>query len=65
MGGCAQLHRRLRQTLKGDALITPAIAPHAPYTVSPEHLKAVKAFAEERDVPILTHLAEPLPRRRS
>ena len=43
---------------KGDALITPAIAPHAPYTVSPEHLKAVKAFAEERDVPILTHLAE-------
>ena len=43
---------------KGDALITPAIAPHAPYTVSTEHLKAVKAFAEERDVPILTHLAE-------
>jgi 5-methylthioadenosine/S-adenosylhomocysteine deaminase len=43
---------------KGDSLITPAIAPHAPYTVSPEHLKAVKAFAEERDVPILTHLAE-------
>jgi 5-methylthioadenosine/S-adenosylhomocysteine deaminase len=43
---------------KGDALITPAIAPHAPYTVSPEHLKEVKAFAERRDVPILTHLAE-------
>jgi 5-methylthioadenosine/S-adenosylhomocysteine deaminase len=43
---------------KGDALITPAIAPHAPYTVSPEHLKEVKAFAERRDAPILTHLAE-------
>src|SRR5262245_16525601 len=43
---------------KGDSLITPAIAPHAPYTVSPEHLKEVKDFAERTDVPILTHLAE-------
>jgi 5-methylthioadenosine/S-adenosylhomocysteine deaminase len=43
---------------QGDALITPAIAPHAPYTVSAEHLKEVKAFAERLDVPILTHLAE-------
>src|SRR5262250_513807 len=43
---------------KGDALITPAIAPHAPYTVSTEHLKEVRAFAEKHDVPILTHLAE-------
>ncbi|MBO0726048.1 MAG: amidohydrolase [Blastocatellia bacterium] len=43
---------------KGDALITPAIAPHAPYTVSAEHLKEVRDFAEKRDVPILIHLAE-------
>jgi 5-methylthioadenosine/S-adenosylhomocysteine deaminase len=43
---------------KGDALITPAIAPHAPYTVSSEHLKQVKAFADRHDVPVLTHLAE-------
>jgi 5-methylthioadenosine/S-adenosylhomocysteine deaminase len=43
---------------KGDALITPAIAPHAPYTVSSEHLKQVKAFADRYDVPVLTHLAE-------
>ncbi len=43
---------------KGDALVTPAIAPHAPYTVSQEHLREVKEFAEKRDVPILTHLAE-------
>jgi 5-methylthioadenosine/S-adenosylhomocysteine deaminase len=43
---------------KGDSLITPAIAPHAPYTVSSEHLKQVKAFADKHDVPILTHLAE-------
>ncbi len=43
---------------KGDALITPAIAPHAPYTVSTEHLNEVRAFAERHDVPIITHLAE-------
>jgi 5-methylthioadenosine/S-adenosylhomocysteine deaminase len=43
---------------KGDSLITPAIAPHAPYTVSAEHLDQAKAFAEKHNVPILTHLAE-------
>ncbi len=43
---------------KGDALITPAIAPHAPYTVSAEHLGQVRALAEKHDVPILIHLAE-------
>lgn len=43
---------------KGDRLITPAIAPHAPYTVSTEHLNQVRQFAERLDAPILTHLAE-------
>jgi 5-methylthioadenosine/S-adenosylhomocysteine deaminase len=43
---------------KGDSLITPAIAPHAPYTVSAEHFDQVKALAEKYDIPILTHLAE-------
>jgi 5-methylthioadenosine/S-adenosylhomocysteine deaminase len=43
---------------KGDSLITPAIAPHAPYTVSTEHLNEVKAFAERHDVPIIMHVAE-------
>lgn len=43
---------------KGHPLITPAIAPHAPYTVSPEHLRDVRALADELDIPILIHLAE-------
>lgn len=43
---------------KGDSLITAAIAPHAPYTVSTEHLNDVRALAEKLDAPILTHLAE-------
>jgi 5-methylthioadenosine/S-adenosylhomocysteine deaminase len=43
---------------QGHSLITPAIAPHAPYTVSEEHLKAVRAFSDRTQAPIVTHLAE-------
>jgi 5-methylthioadenosine/S-adenosylhomocysteine deaminase len=43
---------------KGDPLITPAVAPHAPFTVSTEHLKQVRALATELGVPILIHLSE-------
>jgi len=39
-------------------LITPALAPHSPYTVSPEHLRAVVKAAKELDAPITMHLAE-------
>ncbi len=38
--------------------ITPAVAPHAPYTVSAEHLVAAHSLAEELDLPLLIHLAE-------
>ncbi len=38
--------------------ITPAFGPHAPYTVSPEHLKQVSGAALELDAPISIHLAE-------
>jgi 5-methylthioadenosine/S-adenosylhomocysteine deaminase len=43
---------------KGNALITPAIAPHAPYTVSEEHLKAIRALANRTGAPIVIHVAE-------
>src|ERR1700752_4935655 len=43
---------------KGHALIVPAIAPHAPYTVSEEHLKAVRAFSDRTGAPIVTHVSE-------
>src|SRR5918995_1664189 len=46
------------QKWKGHELITPAIAPHAPYTVSEEHLKAVRAFSDRTGAPIVTHIAE-------
>ncbi|HKO99816.1 MAG TPA: amidohydrolase [Pyrinomonadaceae bacterium] len=43
---------------KGHELITAAIAPHAPYTVSEEHLRAVRAFSDRTGAPIVTHVAE-------
>ena len=43
---------------KGNDLIVPAIAPHAPYTVSEEHLKAVRAFSDRTGAPIVTHISE-------
>jgi 5-methylthioadenosine/S-adenosylhomocysteine deaminase len=43
---------------KGNALVTPAIAPHAPYTVSEAHLREVKAFSDRTQSPIVTHVSE-------
>ena len=39
-------------------LIVPAIAPHAPYTVTPELLQAAVEIALEFDVPLHIHVAE-------
>src|SRR6188474_3462052 len=49
---------RFVQKWKGHELIVPAIAPHAPYTVSEEHLKAVRAFSDRTGAPIVTHISE-------
>ncbi len=43
---------------QGNALIIPAIAPHAPYTVSEEHLKSIRAFSDRTGAPIVTHISE-------
>ncbi|HUP66503.1 MAG TPA: amidohydrolase [Thermoanaerobaculia bacterium] len=43
---------------RDDPLITPALAPHAPFTVSREHLLEVRRLATELNAPILIHLAE-------
>ncbi len=49
---------RFVQKWKQHPLITPAIAPHAPYTVSTEHLKQAHAFSERHGVPLVIHVAE-------
>ena len=43
---------------KSNRLIVAAIAPHAPYTVSEDHLKAVRAFSDRTGAPIVTHISE-------
>lgn len=45
---------------KGHDLIVPAVAPHAPYTTTPEILRASAALAAEFDVPLHIHLSETL-----
>lgn len=49
---------RFLKRWKNDPLIIPAIAPHAPYTVSTAHLKEAQALAEKYDVPFVIHIAE-------
>jgi 5-methylthioadenosine/S-adenosylhomocysteine deaminase len=41
-----------------DDLITPAPAPHSPYTVDEPTLRAIREMADRHHAPILTHLAE-------
>src|SRR6187549_1353950 len=43
---------------RGDPLITPAVAPHAIYTLDGPTLRAARALSKRHDVPTLIHLAE-------
>ena len=43
---------------RGHPLIVPSVAPHAPYTCTPEILRACTDLAIEFDVPIHTHISE-------
>lgn len=50
--------RRFIEQYKGDPLVTPALAPHAPYSLDLERLRRVAREAHELDVPVLMHVAE-------
>ncbi len=50
--------RQFVEAWDGHPLVTPAIAPHAVYTVSADHLLEAHRLARELDVPLLIHLAE-------
>lgn len=43
---------------KGHPLVVPSVSPHAPYTCTPEILKATAQLAAEFDVPLHTHISE-------
>jgi 5-methylthioadenosine/S-adenosylhomocysteine deaminase len=43
---------------KGHDRITPAVAPHAPYTCAPETIRAARDLAAQTETPVLIHLSE-------
>jgi 5-methylthioadenosine/S-adenosylhomocysteine deaminase len=43
---------------KNNSLIVPALAPHAPYTVSTENLRNVRRLSDKLNAPILIHVSE-------
>jgi 5-methylthioadenosine/S-adenosylhomocysteine deaminase len=43
---------------KDDPLITPALAPHAPYSLDADHLRLVAQTSAELNLPVLMHVAE-------
>jgi 5-methylthioadenosine/S-adenosylhomocysteine deaminase len=43
---------------KGHPLIVPAVAPHAPYSTTPEILRTCAELAREFDVPLHIHISE-------
>ena len=49
---------RFAREFANDDLITPAVAPHAMYTLDAETLKASRALADRLNLPVLIHLAE-------
>ena len=56
-GGLA-LAKKFAADFRDDPLITPAIAPHAPYTLDADHLQLIAREAEALNLPVLIHLAE-------
>ncbi|WP_411169638.1 amidohydrolase [Clostridium sp. MB05] len=50
--------RRFIEKWRNDTLITPGIAPHAPYTNTDESLKEAYKISKEYNVPITIHVAE-------
>jgi 5-methylthioadenosine/S-adenosylhomocysteine deaminase len=51
-------HRGLEQLAGLGPEITPALAPHAIYTVSEESLRFIAELSAERDLPVQIHLSE-------
>jgi 5-methylthioadenosine/S-adenosylhomocysteine deaminase len=49
---------RFIQRWKNDPLIVAAAAPHAPYTVSTDDLKKIRAMSDRLDAPVVIHVAE-------
>ena len=58
VNGYLQKGLATRDAYVGEALLSFAMAPHAPYTVGDEAMKRIAVLAEELDLPIHTHVHE-------
>ena len=56
--GGFELARKFIADFRGDPLITPAFAPHAPYTLDEAHLRAIAQASAALDAPVLMHVEE-------
>lgn len=56
-GGLAYA-RKFAAAYRDDPLITPALAPHAPYSLDADHLRQVAQLSADFDLPVLMHVAE-------
>lgn len=56
-GGLAYA-KKFAADYRNDPLITPALAPHAPYSLDADHLRLVAQTSAELDLPVLMHVAE-------
>ena len=56
-GGLAYA-KKFAAAYRDDPLITPALAPHAPYSLDADHLRLVAKMSAELDLPVLMHVAE-------
>ena len=56
-GGIAYAEK-LAASFRDDPLITPAFAPHAPYSLDREHLQIIAGKSAALDLPVLMHVAE-------
>ncbi len=53
-----EITRNLVRNFKDSEMITPAVAPHAPYSLTRNDLELTASFSEENNIPVLSHLAE-------
>lgn len=56
--GGLTLARQFAAAYRDDPLITPALAPHAPYSLDADHLRQIARESAALNLPVLIHLAE-------
>lgn len=53
-----ELSKELVHALRGNKLITPGLAPHAPYSLEEKELVTIGDFTQSNKISLLSHLAE-------